>query len=177
MGSDGVELLFVPNRFRRDANDAEYVLLEAGAPLQEYSRPQGRSVRPVEFRSRGCETGLEAAVRRILESLELDYLEQVEALPGTPDFILPRYHAVIFAHGCYWHGHGCARGSHAPSNGVALKKRRDVNVQEELARLGYRVGTIWECALIGPTSPSADDLALQLIDFVEGADLSWSAPR
>jgi DNA mismatch endonuclease, patch repair protein len=28
-------------------------------------------------------------------------------LPGKPDLVLSRYHAVIFVHGCFWHGHEC----------------------------------------------------------------------
>ena len=29
------------------------------------------------------------------------------SLPGKPDIVLPKYHAVILVHGCFWHFHGC----------------------------------------------------------------------
>ena len=28
-------------------------------------------------------------------------------LPGKPDLVFPKHRAVIFVHGCFWHGHAC----------------------------------------------------------------------
>lgn len=27
--------------------------------------------------------------------------------PGKPDIVLPKYHASIFVHGCFWHRYRC----------------------------------------------------------------------
>jgi DNA mismatch endonuclease (patch repair protein) len=90
--------------------------------------------------------------------------------------VLPRQHVAIFGHGCYWHAHWCARGAQAPDDRAALKRRRDLQAQKELSGIGYRVATIWECSLIGPAALLADELGLQLIDFIEGSAKVWSVP-
>lgn len=36
------------------------------------------------------------------------YRLNVKDLPGRPDIVLPKWKAVIFVHGCFWHAHqGC----------------------------------------------------------------------
>lgn len=74
-------------------------------------------------------------------------------LPGSPDLVLPKHRAVIFVHGCFWHFHGC-------KNSVLPKTRRkfwatkftqnierDVRKRAELISMGWRVLTVWECAV------------------------------
>ena len=68
--------------------------------------------------------------------------------------VLPKWKAAIFVHGCFWHGHDCARGSRVPKQNreywvakVGRNVARDARSAEALAALGWRVETIWECDL------------------------------
>src|SRR5688572_16915150 len=68
------------------------------------------------------------------------------SLPGTPDIVLPTLRAVIFVHGCFWHGHACRRGCRVPSTRraywlakVARNRRRDIRQACALRRAGWRV--------------------------------------
>jgi DNA mismatch endonuclease (patch repair protein) len=75
-------------------------------------------------------------------------------LPGKPDLTFPRLHKVIFVHGCFWHGHNCARGARVPMHNrdywkqkIARNVLRDKAIQCELKRLGWKAMIIWECEL------------------------------
>jgi DNA mismatch endonuclease (patch repair protein) len=59
---------------------------------------------------RGQDTGPERLVRSFLHRHGFRFRLNVSTLPGKPDVVLPRYKTVIFVHGCFWHGHTCARG-------------------------------------------------------------------
>ena len=50
----------------------------------------------------------EVLLRKGLFSLGLRYRLHEKKLPGTPDLVFPKYRAVVFIHGCFWHGHGCS---------------------------------------------------------------------
>lgn len=75
-------------------------------------------------------------------------------LPGNPDMVFPRRKAVVFVHGCYWHGHGCRRGGTGAKSNVGYwgpkierTKARDKSNLEKLEQGGWRVLTLWECEL------------------------------
>src|SRR5581483_7137703 len=58
---------------------------------------------------RGKNTKPELALRRALHSLGLRYRVHASGLPGRPDIVFPRYHAVVQIQGCFWHRHeGCS---------------------------------------------------------------------
>ena len=56
---------------------------------------------------RGKNTKPEIIVRQTLHAAGFRFRLHRKDLPGNPDIVLPKYHAVIFVHGCFWHGHGC----------------------------------------------------------------------
>ena len=56
---------------------------------------------------RGRGTKLERLIGQGLHARGFRYRLNVKRLPGTPDLVFPKHHAVIFAHGCFWHGHSC----------------------------------------------------------------------
>ncbi len=77
----------------------------------------------------------------------------VRKLPGSPDIKLAKYRAVVFVHGCFWHGHGC-RYFRMPSTRtafwagkIATNRQRDATVLGLLAVQGWRVAIVWECAI------------------------------
>jgi DNA mismatch endonuclease (patch repair protein) len=72
-------------------------------------------------------------------------------LPGKPDLVLRKYNAVVFIHGCFWHGHNCRYFVWPKSNTEFWKekirnnKKNDKKVIEELKEQGYRICVFWEC--------------------------------
>ena len=114
--------------------------------------PAKRSAVMARVRSR--DTGPEKAVRRLLTGLGVRYRLHRKELPGSPDLVMSGRRLVVFVHGCFWHGHDCARGARAPkANGdywrakLARNRARDARNQADLTAAGWRVETVWECEL------------------------------
>ncbi len=70
------------------------------------------------------------------------------------DIVLPKYHTMIFVHGCFWHMHESCRYFVMPSSNVEFwskklnrNKERDAREKTELEEAGWKVLTIWECQL------------------------------
>ncbi len=103
---------------------------------------------------RGKDTKPEMLIRRGLHARGFRYTLHCK-LPGRPDICLPKYRAVIFVHGCFWHGHDCHLfkwPSTRPEFWKAKIERNrqvDENARGKLSDLDWRVGEIWECALKG----------------------------
>lgn len=123
--------------------------------------PQARSA--VMRRVKGRDTGPELKVRRLLTRLGARYRLHRADLPGRPDIILPGRRLVIFIHGCFWHGHDCARGSRVPqarrdywTAKVAGNRARDARNLSALAEAGWRVETVWECELKARALPALE---------------------
>jgi len=103
---------------------------------------------------KSVDTGPEMIVRRMLHKLGYRYRLHRKDLPGKPDLVFPSRKAVIFVHGCFWHGHNCKRGARTPKTNTPYwtnKIRRNVerNAQAiiDLKAAGWRVLVIWECEL------------------------------
>ncbi len=58
-------------------------------------------------RIRGRDTKPELTLRRGLHSLGLRFRLHRRDLPGRPDLVFASRRAVVFVHGCFWHGHDC----------------------------------------------------------------------
>ena len=56
---------------------------------------------------RGKNTKPELLIRKGLHARGFRFRLHDKRLPGKPDLVLPKYSAVIFVHGCFWHGHDC----------------------------------------------------------------------
>ncbi len=100
------------------------------------------------------DTGPEICLRKALFALGFRYRLNVKNLPGKPDIVFPKHRAVIFVHGCFWHGHHCKRGRRTPKTNadywrekIARNKARDEKNAAALKDLGWRVITVWECEL------------------------------
>lgn len=106
-------------------------------------------------RIRGKDTKPEHIIRRGLFSLGFRYRLHRRDLPGCPDLILPKHRAVIFIHGCLWHGHDCHMFKWPSTNAdfwrrkITTNRANDSKVIARLIELNWRVLTIWECALRG----------------------------
>lgn len=102
-------------------------------------------------------TAPEILLRRRLHARGLRFRLHRTDLPGTPDIVFPQWKAVVFVHGCFWHGHNaCGKGT--PRSGESdywrekriRNRRRDAKVTRRLRRLGWRVKVVWECAVGDP---------------------------
>ena len=114
--------------------------------------PEQRSA--VMRRVKGRDTKPELIVRQTLTRLGARYRLHRKDLPGAPDLVMPGRRLAIFVHGCFWHGHDCARGARVPKANrdywlgkVGRNRERDAQSLEALTALGWRVETIWECEL------------------------------
>lgn len=109
-------------------------------------------------RIRGSNTKLEVLVRKGLHARELRYRLGGAKLPGRPDIVLPKYRAVVFVHGCFWHGHDCPlyrlpkTRPEFWADKIGKNRTRDQRVTSELEAMGWRVLTVWECSLRGKTA-------------------------
>jgi DNA mismatch endonuclease (patch repair protein) len=104
----------------------------------------------------------ELAVRRLLTRMGLRYRLHCKDLPGSPDVVLGPRKVAVFVHGCFWHGHDCARGARAPKTNAAYwsakigrNRARDAAAQAALLARGWTSLIVWECEL-------KDEAALRL---------------
>ncbi len=115
-------------------------------------------------RIRGRNTKPEMLIRRGLHACGLRYRLHDRKLPGQPDLVFPRYRAVIFVHGCFWHGHDCPMFKLPTtrrefwSKKIASNRARDERIDATLLGLGWRVANVWECSLKGPGRPPMDEV-------------------
>jgi DNA mismatch endonuclease, patch repair protein len=117
--------------------------------------PEKRSA--VMRRVKGRDTSPELAVRGILRAAGIGYRLGGQGLPGRPDVTMKGRRVALFVHGCFWHGHDCARGSRKPKANadywtakIDRNRARDARVSAELTEAGWRVVTVWECDLKAP---------------------------
>jgi len=100
------------------------------------------------------ETSIEVIVRKYLFSKGFRFRKNDKRLPGKPDIVLPKYHTVIFVHGCFWHRHpGCKDATIPKTRTEFWMNKFDKNVKNDRAhqtRLeedGWNVITLWECEI------------------------------
>jgi DNA mismatch endonuclease (patch repair protein) len=104
---------------------------------------------------RGTNTKPEITLRRGLFAKGFRYRLHARSLAGKPDIVFPKFGAVIFVHGCFWHGHDCSLFKWPKSNEGFWKTKIDRNRQNDhrttltLSADGWRQATVWECALRG----------------------------
>jgi DNA mismatch endonuclease (patch repair protein) len=102
---------------------------------------------------KGKNTTPEMTVRRLLHSLGYRFRLHARKLPGRPDIVLPKYKALIFVHGCFWHMHSCRFGKVTPkTNAQFWQAKRTSNVdryrrQRRLLLKEWSVFTVWECEI------------------------------
>lgn len=114
------------------------------------------------------DTKPEIIVRKLLHSMGYRFRVHREDLPGTPDIVLPKYKAVIFVHGCFWHGHeGCPRAKLPRTNmefwevKIAKNMARDAEAVQNLSRMGWKSLVIWTCEI-----KDLEQLSKKIRDFL-----------
>ncbi len=103
---------------------------------------------------RSRNTGPEVRLRKSLHAKGLRFRIHARKMPGKPDLVFPKYRAVCFVHGCFWHQHeGCqyatvpaSRTEYWLSKFESNRVRDTANIRD-LVNLGWRVAIVWECDL------------------------------
>lgn len=125
---------------------------------------------------RGKNTRPEMTVRRGLHAMGLRYRLHDPDLPGRPDLVFPGHHAVVLVNGCFWHGHDCHLFKWPASRAgfwkqkIGRTRERDRDAREELEAGGWRVLTIWECALKGRTRLETTDLLERVVEWLHSGE-------
>lgn len=122
---------------------------------------------------RSSNTQPELQVRKALHARGFRYRLNSKELPGRPDIVLPKWKAVIFVHGCFWHAHQGCRYFRIPATRTEFWEQkltanvaRDARQIEQLRAAGWRVLVVWECALKNKNATVLERAAA----FVEGKE-------
>lgn len=103
---------------------------------------------------KGKDTKPELVLRRALHARGFRYRLHSKNVPGRPDLVFPKHHAIVFVHGCFWHRHEGCRYTTTPSTRPEFWQAkfdanviRDAAIRDQLIEAGWRVATVWECSL------------------------------
>ena len=105
----------------------------------------------------GKNTKPEMVIRSALHRLGFRFRLHSRDLPGKPDLVLRKHGAVIFVHGCFWHGHDCHLFKWPQTRSDFWREKIESNAARDrdcvlaLRKAGWRVAIVWECALKGRT--------------------------
>jgi DNA mismatch endonuclease (patch repair protein) len=128
------------------------------------------------IRARGTQP--ETGLRKALFARGLRYRLNVAGLPGKPDLVFPGRNAVVFVHGCFWHGHDCplfrwpATRPEFWRAKLEGNRERDKKTRQTLRAQGWRVGVVWECALKGAGRIGLDAVADRTAAWLRGEGAS-----
>ena len=117
----------------------------------------------------------EVLLRSRLFALGLRFRKNDRKLPGSPDIVFPKFRAVVFVNGCFWHGHRYCSKFRVPSTHVsfwrhkfARNRQRDMANVSALLDAGWRVGVVWECSITGRSqNQKLDNIASEIAQWLE----------
>jgi len=114
--------------------------------------PQRRSWNMSRIRS--TDTKPEIILRSVLHRIGFRFRVNRRDLPGRPDIVLPKYHTVIFVHGCFWHQHpNCVEATRPKTNKNYWNAKLDGNEKRDRKNIqalydkGWCVYRFWECEI------------------------------
>lgn len=133
--------------------------------IAETAEDRSRIMRAVKSRN----TRPEMTVRRMVHGMGYRYRLHREDLPGKPDMVFPSRRKVIFIHGCFWHGHACARGARIPKTNreywmkkIERNRNRDHKACSALKAKDWGSLSIWECEL-----KDLDKVQQRIVNFLD----------
>ena len=125
---------------------------------------------------RGKNTMPELVLRRGLHRAGFRFQLHRRDLPGKPDLVFPRFRAVLFVQGCFWHGHDCHLFKWPTSRAefwrtkIRENKRRDELALTRLRESGWRVAQVWECSLKGSRRQSLEAVVNGVADWLKSTN-------
>ncbi len=120
----------------------------------------------------------EMLVRRAMHAAGLRYRLHVRDFAGKPDLVFPKHRAVVFVHGCFWHRHDCNLFRWPATRREFWEAKINRNVANDdravrtLHEAGWRVATLWECALKGPSRLHPEHAMRRLSDWIQSEEES-----
>lgn len=115
---------------------------------------------------RGKDTKPELLLRKAMHARGFRFRLHDQRLPGSPDLVFPRYGAVVFVHGCFWHRHEGCRFATTPATRpdfwaekFQANVARDRKYEAALLAANWRIAIVWECDIKGSLDNMADELA------------------
>ena len=141
-----------------------------GGELADVLTPEQR--RLVMSRIRGKDTKPEMLLRRGLHGHGLRYRLHGADIPGKPDMVFPKYRAVVFVHGCFWHGHECSLFRWPKTRAAFWKTKINRNRERDRKALAalkankWRALVVWECALRGKHRRAEPDVLSDAEAFI-----------
>ena len=101
---------------------------------------------------KGKNTKIELIVSSFLHKNNIRFRKNNAKILGRPDISIKKYKIAIFINGCFWHGHDICKAYRTPKSNtgywfekIESNKRRDKNINEQLAKDGWNIFTAWEC--------------------------------
>lgn len=156
----------VPNLVNIRRDDAPLDNVEANVRSRMMSSIRGKDTQP------------ELIVRRYLHASGFRFRLHRKDLQGRPDLVLPKWRVAVFVHGCFWHGHQKCRYFSLPKTRpefweakIQGNRIRDIRAERLLSEQGWRVMTIWECALRDCRKEALSQLATLIRNGVAGAEI------
>lgn len=129
---------------------------------------------------RAKNTRPEQLIRKALHATGLRYRLNVNDLPGKPDLVFPRHRAIIFIHGCFWHQHDCHLFRWPATREAFWRQKIGRNVANDekavsaLLHEGWRVATVWECALKGRTKTDFPEAMQRLAAWIRSDEQTFT---
>ncbi|UAA40708.1 DNA mismatch endonuclease Vsr [Paraneptunicella aestuarii] len=114
----------------------------------------------------------EILIRKQLHRMGYRYKLHDKSFPGKPDLVFPKYRAVVFVHGCFWHQHHCHLFKWPKTRPEFWRKKiqgnviYDEKVKEQLLGMGWRVCVVWECAVKGKSEDKIKEVAEAISYFL-----------
>ena len=122
---------------------------------------------------KGKNTKPEVRIRRLLHRNGFRYRIHVRDMAGKPDIVLPKFKAVIFVHGCFWHGHECRYFKWPKTredfwrNKILGNRKNDKSNIQILMDCGWGVCQLWECAV---RDMDEDEILKELVDWLQSGE-------
>jgi DNA mismatch endonuclease, patch repair protein len=130
---------------------------------------------------RGKNTKPELVLRGALHRLGLRFRVHVAGLPGRPDIVSAKHHAIVQVHGCFWHRHEHCAFATTPSSNVPFwiskfeeTTKRDRRNLDALRQLGWRVALVWECAI---RRDGAEPIARKIMTWLQSPRSFLEIPK
>jgi DNA mismatch endonuclease, patch repair protein len=122
---------------------------------------------------KGKNTKPELVIRSELHKRGFRFRLHSKRLPGKPDIVLPKYKAVIFVNGCFWHYHNCKLFKMPQTRTEWWRKKLEktrstdrVNIKR-LLKTGWKVLVIWECSFASKKNYDKDNTKV-VVDSLTG---------
>lgn len=118
----------------------------------------------------------ELVIRKLLHRAGYRFRLHSKDLPGKPDIVLKKHKAIININGCFWHGHNCHLFKPPKTRTKFWRKKISANSENDrkhlqlLASRGWKISTVWECAIKGKFSVSTDTILFKLQQWITSSD-------